>query len=154
MSTVVALQKLLEQMAPKPLILISDDTQLTEIAQEAIAWHANGATAWQQIDSAPRATLAVIDAAAAIPAEHAPLIAGRLRDFYAERVVVISSVDQNCSLNRKVLVGLGFHQIGHSEDRDGKRVWFEFDIASYKTTPDWLNPRHWANPMLWDKYRW
>jgi len=29
-----------------------------------------------------------------------------------------------------------------------------FDIDHYKTTPDWLNPRHWANPELWDKYRW
>lgn len=154
MSTVDALQQLLEQMAPESFILISDDTQLTEIAKKTTAWCANGATAWQQIDSAPRATLAVIDAAAAIPADHAPLIAGRLRDFYADRVIVIGSVDPNRSLNRKVLVGLGFHQIGHSEDHGGERVWFEFDIASYKTTPDWLNPRHWANPMLWDKYRW
>lgn len=154
MSTVVALQKLLEQTAPTAFILISDDQQLTDIASKSIVWHANGANAWPQIDTAPRASLAIIDAAAAIPAEHAPLIAGRLRDFYAERVIVIGAPNPNQPLTRQVLIGLGFHQIGHSEDTHGKRVWYEFDIATYKTTPDWLNPRHWANPMLWDKYRW
>ena len=30
----------------------------------------------------------------------------------------------------------------------------QFDIAAYKQTPDWLNADHWANPQLWDKYRW
>ncbi|MFP4639754.1 MAG: DUF6231 family protein [Guyparkeria sp.] len=31
---------------------------------------------------------------------------------------------------------------------------YQFDIHDYKQTPDWLNPRNWANPELWDKYRW
>lgn len=31
---------------------------------------------------------------------------------------------------------------------------FEFDIAQYKNTPDWLNSKHWANPDLFDKFRW
>ena len=29
-----------------------------------------------------------------------------------------------------------------------------FDVGCYKSTPDWLNARHWANPQLWDKHRW
>ncbi|MGD8939893.1 MAG: DUF6231 family protein [Gammaproteobacteria bacterium] len=31
---------------------------------------------------------------------------------------------------------------------------YAFDIASYKTTPDWLNNKYWANPELWDKHWW
>lgn len=31
---------------------------------------------------------------------------------------------------------------------------YAFNIRDYKPTPDWLNPRAWANPELWDKYRW
>lgn len=31
---------------------------------------------------------------------------------------------------------------------------YGFDIATYKHTPDWLNPRFWAHPELWGKYRW
>ncbi|KAB7622646.1 DUF6231 family protein [Alkalilimnicola sp. S0819] len=41
------------------------------------------------------------------------------------------------------------------EARDGRlRALYEFAIATYKTTPDWLNANNWANPQLWDKYRW
>ena len=40
-------------------------------------------------------------------------------------------------------------------EMDGEPVHvYQFDIADYKKTPDWLNPSHWANPELWDKYRW
>ncbi len=31
---------------------------------------------------------------------------------------------------------------------------FKYSIASYKRTPDWLNPDNWANPELWGKYWW
>ncbi|WP_404840873.1 DUF6231 family protein [Alkalilimnicola ehrlichii] len=27
-------------------------------------------------------------------------------------------------------------------------------MATYKTTPDWLNSRNWAHPELFDKFRW
>jgi hypothetical protein len=31
---------------------------------------------------------------------------------------------------------------------------YEFDISQYKQNPDWLNDRYWANPELYDKFRW
>jgi hypothetical protein len=31
---------------------------------------------------------------------------------------------------------------------------YRHDLYDYKQTPDWLNARNWANPELWDKYRW
>jgi len=39
-----------------------------------------------------------------------------------------------------------FEQIGWSL--------YEFNIANYKQTPDWLNADHWSNPRQWDQYRW
>jgi hypothetical protein len=48
------------------------------------------------------------------------------------------------------LKALGFLLQGEAH-----RQWaLVFDVGSYKATPDWLNARHWANPQLWDKYRW
>lgn len=42
-----------------------------------------------------------------------------------------------------------------SREQEGKPLHvYKFDISDYKKTPDWLNPSHWANPELWDKYRW
>lgn len=29
-----------------------------------------------------------------------------------------------------------------------------FSLKTYKKTPNWLNSRFWANPQLWNKFRW
>ncbi|MEX0430525.1 DUF6231 family protein [Spiribacter insolitus] len=106
-------------------------------------------------DKLPRAALAVIDGAAAFPSATAAVqLVGRLRDLHADRVLVIASAEADGQLGRQELIGLGFQRWASSQDRDGRRRWYEFDIAHYKVTPDWLNARHWANPELWDKYRW
>mgnify|MGYP000721608246 CR=1 FL=1 len=107
------------------------------------------------LDGLPRAALAVVDGASAFPsAAGAVQLVGRLRDLHADRVLVIASRDHGGHLGRQELVGLGFQRWASSLDPDGRRRWYEFDIAHYKVTPDWLNARHWANPELWDKYRW
>ena len=31
---------------------------------------------------------------------------------------------------------------------------FKYNINAYKQTPDWLNADNWANPNMWNKYRW
>ncbi len=31
---------------------------------------------------------------------------------------------------------------------------FKYNINDYKKTPDWLNSDNWANPKMWEKYRW
>ena len=66
--------------------------------------------------------------------------------------------------NRRIIVHLGDGRVGDAGDRKmvslGYRrlkadiPLYQYDIESYKDTPDWLNPRNWANPELWDKYRW
>ncbi len=68
-----------------------------------------------------------------------------LRDRGNRPVVVYlgESVD-----DRMKMIALGYRAL----DRD--EPVYQFDIHDYKQTPDWLNPRNWANPELWDKYRW
>jgi hypothetical protein len=66
--------------------------------------------------------------------------------------------------NRRIVVHVGEARIGGSVDQHMVSLGYRrldpddgvylFDIESYKDTPDWLNPRNWANPELWDKYRW
>ncbi|WP_125199139.1 DUF6231 family protein [Guyparkeria sp. SCN-R1] len=66
--------------------------------------------------------------------------------------------------NRRIIVHLGDGRVGGPDDRQmvalGYRrlktetPLYEFNIESYKDTPDWLNSRNWANPELWGKYRW
>ena len=66
--------------------------------------------------------------------------------------------------NRRIVVHVGEARIGDSIDQhlvslgyrrlSATEAVYQFDIETYKDTPDWLNPRNWANPELWDKYRW
>ncbi|WP_348673489.1 DUF6231 family protein [uncultured Abyssibacter sp.] len=48
------------------------------------------------------------------------------------------------------LIALGLSVLARSEAFE---VW-SFDIASYKATPDWLNPKYWAHPERWGQTRW
>ena len=66
--------------------------------------------------------------------------------------------------NRRILVHVGEARIGETIDQQlvslgyrrlaADEALYLFDIDTYKDTPDWLNPRNWANPELWGKYRW
>lgn len=68
-----------------------------------------------------------------------------LRDRGNRPVIVYldKSVD-----DRMKMIALGYKASSPNEPV------YQFDIHDYKQTPDWLNPRNWANPELWDKYRW
>jgi len=45
---------------------------------------------------------------------------------------------------------LGFVRCAATE----QHRYYLFDLKTYKTVPDWLNPRFWANPQNWEKFRW
>lgn len=91
----------------------------------------------------------------ALGATGAARLLAQLRDLYAGWVIVVTEqATPPPGLSRRELVGLGFSLLGEATYH-GQSVWvYEFDMATYKTTPDWLNSRYWANPELWDKYRW
>lgn len=137
------------------MLVITDSAVLREVLGHPAVTLFGSDVAETQLDALPRVALAVVDGAADFPSQTAAAqIVGRLRDVQANRVLVIAGRDDHSPLGRQALIGLGFHRWASSQDADGRRRWYEFDMAHYKVTPDWLNPRNWANPALWDKYRW
>jgi hypothetical protein len=46
---------------------------------------------------------------------------------------------------------MGFRHLAGTED--GLQV-FTYAIENYQPKRDWLNSRYWANPEMYDKYRW
>ncbi len=74
----------------------------------------------------------------------------RLRDLGAERVIVALPAADWPPAD---LYALGFTRLGRLEAAPALTL-YAFDIAAYKTTPDWLNSRYWAHPELWGKYWW
>lgn len=88
------------------------------------------------------------------------LLLSRLRDLFTARFCASVRVGDNwpdvaSAWTRNELLGIGMMLV-NSYDVEGKRRLhlYKYDIATYKPTPGWLNPDDWANPELWNKYRW
>lgn len=83
----------------------------------------------------------------------------RLRDIQTSRFYAVIPMgdqwhEQKTTWEPSDLIAYGMGMAGQYLD-DGKPVHlYKFDINDYKKTPDWFNAEHWANPELWDKYRW
>ena len=136
-------------------LVVTDDTALIDAVSAYGPAMFSATHAQAQLDSLPQVELAVLDAAAAFADEAAAVqLVSRLRDVCASRVLVIGAPRPGASLGREQLVGLGFRRWDTTGEGDDRRRWYEFSLADYKVTPDWLNARHWANPELWDRYRW
>lgn len=108
---------------------------------------------WQQ-----RHDLAVAWLSASLAWQDALHLLSALRDLHARQLLAFVPADawsgQTTQTQADQLRALGLQQQARFEqDGDLIDVW-SFDIRTYKTVPDWLNPRFWANPENWNKYRW
>lgn len=88
------------------------------------------------------------DALAAAPGRNA-LIA-KCRDQLSQRVVLELNLNDEDGLSETECLALGFIRCAVTESNR----YYLFDLKTYKPVPDWLNPKFWANPQNWDKYRW
>lgn len=76
----------------------------------------------------------------------------RLRDLHARHIFVLLPVGGECVWQQADLFALGF--LRQDVDAETQLQLYRFELEHYKTTPDWLNSDYWANPELFDKYRW
>lgn len=101
----------------------------------------------------PRAALAILSAdwlQAAAQARRLERDLAALRDLYAEGVAAIA--EPECPLDPSQWRALGFRPWWH--EADSGITLQGFNLYDYKQRPDWLNAKYWANPELWDVYRW
>lgn len=83
----------------------------------------------------------------------------RLRDVLTRQFCTVVPVegdwpDHVSKWELNEMLGLGMSLLNQYDMDRGVVAIFKYDIATYKKTPDWLNPDNWANPELWNKYRW
>ncbi len=80
----------------------------------------------------------------------------RIRDVHAPRFIVAvpagDRAESTTRWERNELYAYALEFV--AEYTDEALHLYKFELATYKTTPDWFNPRYWAHPELWDKYRW
>lgn len=111
-------------------------------------------TAQTAIESAaqrPRAELAVAILDDSSDAREARQLIAVMRDLLARQLLVF--VPESL-LDGTALIGLGLTRQAQYELENERWQAWTFDIRTYKSVPDWLNPKFWANPENWDKYRW
>lgn len=82
-----------------------------------------------------------------------------LRDLHCEVLYVVvpldcSDIAHKSTWQTRDLLALGLSQIKRWEEHGTVYGLFRHNIDDYKSTPQWLNNRDWANPEMWDKFRW
>lgn len=100
----------------------------------------------------------VADLLERLPKDRGAQLLARLRDLHGGRFLLLipaAAHAQHASRwDSNELLALGLLRVGNYDDADGGRHLYRFDLADYKTTPDWLNARFWAHPERWDKDYW
>lgn len=75
-----------------------------------------------------------------------------LRDIYCRHLLLLNNAEPSGKqLPQHDLIALGLNELDLGKSNEHL---FEYNILNYKQTPDWLNAKNWANPELYDKYRW
>lgn len=113
----------------------------------------NPLTAEQVLEDAfqQRADLVAISASSLVqnPADRNRLIA-KSRDQLSQRVLLELPLEDEVGMTDSECLALGFVRLAQTD----QQRYYLFDLKTYKPVPDWLNPKFWANPQNWDKYRW
>jgi len=94
---------------------------------------------------APVQLALVKDALHDLVAAQARTLLARARDFISPRIIVLA--DAHCALARLDFLALGYETLP-TDDAEPIAL-YQFDLATYKQVPDWLNARFWANPERW-----
>lgn len=78
----------------------------------------------------------------------------KARDLLSSRVLVEWVADQYPHWQEADFLGLAMRRRAVTAEADGEHVFYGYDLKTYKPAPDWLNPKYWANPHMWNKARW
>jgi len=108
------------------------------------------------LDDPPRERIAlvlVLDALGQLEPDTARQLLGGLRDRWAEEVLILHREGDN-GWDLNAFLALGFRREPAAAAGAPGHAVYRTSLYDYKLTPDWLNPRFWANPEMWGKARW
>ena len=89
----------------------------------------------------------------------AEMVLSRIRDLHAKRFWLLVPIGLERSnhasvWNQNDLIAFGMVRLSTYPDQKGEWHLYQYDLMTYKTTPEWYNSRYWANPQMWDKKWW
>lgn len=140
----------LEAEAPADLLLLAPASHpLGAVLRRRLAGTVLETAAPSALPPRRFALALAVETLEALSATDARALLAALRDLEARHVVLLVDLARS-PLPEAELRALGFRL--HA--RDGEQALFGFELYDYKERPEWLSPRHWAHPELWDKFRW
>lgn len=130
-------------LAIQPATVCALDAAAHRLASEALT---EATVQPQENSSTQRYDLALgIDALDGLGAQQAEHLINRARLYIAPRILLVARAD--CALTEEMFIALGF-MLSATDTTENVRIHY-YDLDTYKTVPDWLNARHWANPERW-----
>lgn len=160
----VDLQTLLESVQPASLLLAGGardyEALVNEAAGDCQLQNVDLDSLCRQVDD-----LAVFDVVLLaevlenLDKYQAETLIGRLRDLHSRHLFMFVRMGQGWSdlksyWRRNDLLAHGFSLYGRYKEDDREYHLYRFELETYKNTPEWLNSQYWANPELFDKFRW
>ena len=101
--------------------------------------------AHENLPDSPCALALGIDALNGLDAQQAQHLISQARLYIAPRILL--AVQSGCTLDEQMFRALGF-TLSATDTAEDMRI-YDYDLATYKVVPDWLNARYWAHPERW-----
>jgi hypothetical protein len=157
------LEKYLRERRPESILSIGvDDPGLFDrylaAHPEAIVHRLDAGALLGDTRDLPRFDLALVaNTLERLDARQAGILISRLRDLHARRLLVLVPIGEGWPGSRSRwepgdLLGFGMRRLAVYRTPQGPVHFYRFDLSDYKLTPEWLSPKDWANPEMWDKY--
>lgn len=153
------IEQLLRRINPQSVLCLGESCTLLLHGRKETGCQVTSlkTTEWQTIDHMGKFDLAlVLDGFETLDQESATHLLARLRDLHGGRFALLLNMtrQQGAHWQHADLLAFGLRLLAHySEGADSYHLYY-FDLYDYKTIPDWLNSRFWANPERWDKDAW
>ncbi len=158
--------ELIEEIQPDSILLLDTATQQVPADYDKISnaklTHINRSNnIIESIETAGMHDIAVVsNTLETLDQNTAGSIIARLRDLYCHRLLVLMPLniesadnDHNSPAKWQTVDLLAFGLTKLTQYPNNICL-YEYNILNYKSVPDWLNAKNWANPELWNKYRW
>ncbi|MGF1528483.1 MAG: DUF6231 family protein [Candidatus Competibacterales bacterium] len=110
---------------------------------------------WEQLQVLDRFALGIVaNTLEYLDKRTAQLVLGRLRDVNTQRFVALVPLGvqgdhHKSQWERADLLSFGLNLMASYRVDDREVGLYHYAVKTYKTTPEWFNSRHWANPERW-----
>ena len=131
-------------LALRPDSVCALDTAAHELAREVL--HDVPVHAPDDPPGRPCALALGVDALTGLDAQQVRHLISQVRLYTAPRILI--AAQPGCALDEAGFRALGF-TLSMTDPAEDVRLYY-YDLDTYKTVPDWLNARFWANPDRWE----